>query len=270
MIITYEHFIEQLYDKVKLDASFYYELLKTVVENPKRYTGIFRISNAKTKLIQNVTQSREIKFGDFMEDIVTEYINAMDYTNLDKNIGTDDDGNQLNADQVFKKYNTVYLIEQKMRDDHDSTKKRGQFDNFRKKYLLLKKLYPCFNIVATMWFIDESLKKNRKYYSEKMSEETAVNVTLNVFYGKTLFDKLFDRLDVWEEICGHLTRNKLERSDEVLSIPDFDTSAEMLNALQKLKNEEPKLYRKLISSKPVYVQLRLELFPTETNLKLVK
>ena len=94
-----------------------------MINNPKRYTGIFRISNARTKLIQNVTQSREIKFGDFMEEIITEYISKMGYENLDKSIGNDENGNALSADQIFKENDKIYLIEQKIRDDHDSTKK---------------------------------------------------------------------------------------------------------------------------------------------------
>lgn len=39
----------------------------------------------------------------------------------------------LELDQFAKKDNTYYFIEQKMRDDHDSAKKRGQIDNFEKK-----------------------------------------------------------------------------------------------------------------------------------------
>ena len=95
MILTYEFFVEKLNEKIKSDADFCYELLKNVIDNPHRYTGIFRLSNAKTKLIQNVTQSREIKFGDFMEDIVTLYIEKMGYNNLNKRIGTDENGDAL-------------------------------------------------------------------------------------------------------------------------------------------------------------------------------
>lgn len=153
-MIDYADFVSRLNAKVKSDEDFYVELLKTVIKSPHRYTGIFRLTNAKTKLIQNVTQSREIKFGDFMEEIVTEYIALMGYHNLDKNIGNDDAGNTLSADQVFEKGNGIYLIEQKIRDDHDSTKKRGQFENFRKKYTLLKSKYPHRKIIASMWFID--------------------------------------------------------------------------------------------------------------------
>ncbi|MGO5164736.1 MULTISPECIES: hypothetical protein [unclassified Candidatus Paralachnospira] len=78
-MIDYADFVSRLNAKVKSDEDFYVELLKTVIKSPHRYTGIFRLTNAKTKLIQNVTQSREIKFGDFMEEIVTEYIALMGY-----------------------------------------------------------------------------------------------------------------------------------------------------------------------------------------------
>lgn len=266
MIMKYKKFIKVLNKHIKNDDSFIYELLVTVVKNPNRYTGIFRLSNAKTKLIQNVTQSQEIKFGDFMEDIVTEYIAAMGYNNLNKSIGNDEEGNALSADQVFMKGNTVYLIEQKIRDDHDSTKKKGQYDNFRKKYALLKRKYPKYNINATMWFIDNTFAKNRKYYTEESKRKVPKGVNIHIFYGGELFDKLFKEPDVWKEICTHLKKNKKERANEVINIPDFDTSDEVKAAIRKLKTKKPKLYKKLISDKPEYIQLRNELFPSGINI----
>ena len=271
MIISYEYFMKALNKRISSDDdTLNYELLVNVVKNPNRYTGIFRLSNAKTKLIQNVTQSREIKFGDFMEDILTDYIGRIGYTNLDKSIGCDENGDDLSADQVFKKDNTVYLIEQKIRDDHDSTKKRGQYANFKKKYTLLKSKYPNCKVDATMWFIDDSLVKNKNYYLQEANNERQPDITINVLYGEYLFKVLFSRVDIWEEICSYLSRNKAERTGEVLSIPDFDTSEEMLQALRRLKGEQGSLYRKLISDKPAYKQLRAELFPTGENLNKVR
>ena len=75
MFFSYEDFMQKLNSRIKSGKDFYLELLETVIDNPSRYCGLFRLSNAKTKLVQNVTQSIEIKFGDFMEDIVTDYIN---------------------------------------------------------------------------------------------------------------------------------------------------------------------------------------------------
>lgn len=269
-MIDYADFVSRLNAKVKSDEDFYVELLKTVIKSPHRYTGIFRLTNAKTKLIQNVTQSREIKFGDFMEEIVTEYIALMGYHNLDKNIGNDEAGNALSADQVFEKGNGIYLIEQKIRDDHDSTKKRGQFENFRKKYTLLKSRYPHRKIIASMWFIDENLKKNKNYYNAEITKETIPDVALSVLYGQELFSNIFSRKDIWDEICIHLQRNKLERTDEILQIPDFDTSKEMFVALKTIKTNNPSLYHKLISDKPEYIQLRKELFPMGANINKIK
>lgn len=267
MFFSYEEFTKKLSSKISSDANLNYELLVNVVKNPKRYTGIFRLSNAKTKLIQNVTQSREIKFGDFMEDIVTEYIEKIGYKNLDKNIGCDENGDSLSADQVFCTNDTVYLIEQKIRDDHDSTKKRGQYSNFRKKYYLLKQKYPQKKIDATMWFIDDGLVKNKNYYNSEALSEPQKDIKIRILYGEELFTRLFGRTDVWDEICSYLSRNKAERSDEILSIPDFDTSPEMKIAIQQLKTKERTLYNKLTSNKPEYVQLRAELFPTGQNLR---
>lgn len=262
---NYEDFADELNAKIKSDDDFCYELLITVIRNPQRYTGIFRVSNAKTKLIQNVTQSREIKFGDFMEDLITWYISEMGYENLDKHIS-----DILEADQLFRKGSAIYLIEQKICDDHDSTKKRGQYDNFRLKYQALQEKYPDCKINAVMWFIDDSLRKNRGYYLSRAEAEACTDITICVLYGGELFTRIFARPDVWEELCNHLNRSKLDRTDEVLSIPDFDTSPEILKALIRFKAEQETLYRKLISSKPEYVQLRAELFPTSKNLKLLQ
>jgi hypothetical protein len=266
MIKTYEEFTEKLERKISVGTDFYYSLLKTIIANPNRYTGIFRVSNVKTKLLQNVTQSTEIKFGDFMEEIITEYIEQMGYTILDKNIGVDKSGNKLCADQVFIKDNTVYLIEQKLRDDHDSTKKRGQYENFRKKYSLLHANNPDKAIVAVMWFIDKNLVKNYRYYKSEAEKEINTNINVHICYGKSLFENIFCRPDAWEEITNYLKRNKRERNQDVLCIPDFDTSEEIFLALKKLKEKMPRVYSKLMSSSDVYVQLREELFPKGTNL----
>jgi len=222
------------------------------------------------QVIQNVTQSREIKFGDFMEDIITKYIKKMGYRNINKSIGTDENGDALSADQVFIKDNTVYLIEQKIRDDHDSTKKRGQYQNFRKKYILLKNKFPDKEINASMWFIDDSLVKNKNYYLSEARNENIDRIKLNVFYGSSIFKELFHNTLVWDELTEYLSVNKTDRTKETLLIPDFDTSPEMLEALKNLKRTKLKLYNKLISDNPTYIQLRKELFPTSYNIDIVK
>lgn len=50
MIITYEEFCELLIRHIESGEDFYLSLLNNVIDNPSRYCGLFRLSNAKTKL----------------------------------------------------------------------------------------------------------------------------------------------------------------------------------------------------------------------------
>ena len=263
VFLSYDDFVKRLNTKIKSGDDFYLNLLETIIDNPARYSGIFRLSNAKTKLIQNVTQSREIKFGDFLEEIVTTYLGLLGCSNLDKEIGCDENGDRLSADQVFMKDDAIFLVEQKVRDDHDSTKKRGQFNNFIKKVLILQQKYPNKHLIASMWFIDDAIKKNRKYYQEEIDKCSYQNTELFLHYGSNFFKLFDDGNEVWKELSSHLIRYKLESSDEVLSVPDFGTSDEIYNALLQLPE---KYWKKLLSSKKPYVFLRKEIFSSGDNL----
>jgi len=114
MIITYDEFCELLLKRIQEGEDFYLNLLETVIDNPSRYCGLFRLSNAKTKLIQNVTQSKEIKFGDIVEELTTEYLDRLGYKNFNKNLGADGNGDVLNVDQYFTDGNTIFMAEMKI------------------------------------------------------------------------------------------------------------------------------------------------------------
>lgn len=267
MIITYEAFMDKLHKKIKSGDDFYKELLETVIDNPSRYCGLFRLSNAKTKLIQNVTQSKEIKFGDFMEEIATDYIGLLGYENRSKDLGFDENGDRLNADQVFIKGNTVFLVEQKVRDDHDSTKKRGQFANFDKKVRLIRQQHPEMHLIASMWFIDDGLVKNKNYYQQEMDNTKYPDTELYLYYGGEFFNSLIGGNAVWNEMLSYLERNRMENSNEIFTIPDFGTSVEIYNALLRLSS---KYWAKLLSKNPKYDLLRKELFSSGNNLEKAK
>ena len=131
MILEYNTFINKLNETLFEGSSA--DLLNKIVSSPDRYVGIFRPTKPKTKLIQNITQSHEIKFGDALENIFEDYFRALGFEMLPKRLYAREtkDNKDYDIDQLFKKENIIYLIEQKVRDDHDSTKKVGQFSNFR-------------------------------------------------------------------------------------------------------------------------------------------
>ena len=188
MILKYDYFVKKL-NETLFEGSCA-DLINKIVDNPNRYIGIFRPTKPKTKLIQNITQSHEIKFGDALENIVEEYFNALGFEILDKKLLKEEtrDNKEYNIDQLIKKNNIIYIIEQKVRDDHDSTKKFGQFANFESKYFEIARKYENNKVIPIMWFIDDSLKKNRKYYTKQMKEMADFyNCEPKLYYGIEMF-----------------------------------------------------------------------------------
>jgi hypothetical protein len=265
MIISYDEFCERLRQYVENGKDFYLSLLETVIDSPARYCGLFRLSNAKTKLIQNVTQSTEIKFGDFFEDLTTEYISKLGFRNYPKDLGNNSAGDRLNVDQLFSDDNgNYYIVEQKMRDDHDSTKKRGQYENFHKKVDLVRKKLPNIHLIASMWFVDDGLVKNKNYYLGEMKADHFINTELHLYYGGEFFNSLKGGKDVWDEMLQALKKYRIDNANNNVEIPDFGSSDAIYNALIHLDTRH---WIKLNSNNEKYNLLRDELFSGGDNIE---
>ncbi|GAA7377913.1 hypothetical protein HpCK89_12960 [Helicobacter pylori] len=241
------------------------KLLENIAQNPERYLGIFRPTKPKTKLLQNLLTSHEIKFGDAFEYLIEEYLKEHNFSPLSKKIPYYNKDKEkmesLELDQLAKKDNTYYFIEQKMRDDHDSAKKRGQIDNFERKLEALIHRYGE-NIQGYFYFIDEGLNKNQNYYKEELQKLSVdYGVPLNLCYGKELFEKL-NILQVWAEILNHLARWR-----EILpDLPSLNLDENPLESLQEIKDLAPSVYRKLLDNDGIF-NLVLILFPEQKVLK---
>jgi hypothetical protein len=251
-------FNETIFEESKI------KLLENIAKYPNRYIGLFRPTKPKAKILQNLLQSHEIRFGDAFEKVLERYALEFGFELLPKRF-RNKDGEELNLDQCFRTSKRVYFIEQKVRDDHDSTKKRGQIQNFEKKLNEMIPRYGEKNLVGVFYFIDPDLKKNKNYYRseiEKMSRDYGVELYL--FYGDELFTHL-EKVGVWGEILGYLTRWKQE-------IPDFpetnlDTNADI--SFEEIKDLSPALYRSLFRNDEIFTEIMLTLFPERTTLKLL-
>ncbi|UUM19689.1 MULTISPECIES: HpyAIV family type II restriction enzyme [unclassified Mycoplasma] len=266
MFISQEEFNEIVSKHLKEGDDFYYLLLIKIINNPTRFSGLFRLSNARQKLLQNITQSNEIKFGDILEEITTKYIQKLGYTIFDKQLINNKKNLYLSVDQYFRDKNSIYVVEMKVRDDHDSTKKRGQYENFIQKLDLIKSIHKNIPIKASMWFVDDKLTKNKNYYLEQMKINRFDNIELKLYYGAEFFNSLNSN-HIWEELKKHLTYYKKQKRTIEFTVPDFGTSTEILNALVKLPEKE---WTKLNSEKEEYVLLRDELFSSGNNIELAK
>ncbi|AFI00005.1 hypothetical protein HPSH169_06720 [Helicobacter pylori Shi169] len=243
------------------------KLLENIAENPERYLGIFRPTKPKTKLLQNLLTSHEIKFGDAFEYLIEEYLKEHNFSPLSKKIPYYNKDKEkmesLELDQFAKKDNTYYFIEQKMRDDHDSAKKRGQIDNFKRKLEAL--IYLCSKntqVQGYFYFIDESLKKNQNYYKEELQKlSVGYGVPLNLCYGKELFENL-NILQAWDEVLNHLARWRETLPD----LPSLNFDENPSESFQEIKDLAPSVYRKLLDNDGIF-NLVLILFPEQKVLK---
>jgi len=186
-------------------------LLKNIADNPDRFVGVFRSTTPQLKLIQNLLQSREIRFGDAMEEVMALLFREMGFVLLPKSFVSEQE-EEMSCDHYLHNQTSggYYLIEQKMRDDHDSSKKRGQFSNFRDKLAYLQKVHGTA-LVGIMYFIDPSLGKNKNYYSGAIQHlANELGITIHLFYNGELFN-YFNRLDQWEQLIDGLRswRNRL-------------------------------------------------------------
>lgn len=245
-----------IFEKSKID------LISKVAKYPNRYIGLFRPTKPKAKLLQNLLQSHEIRFGDAFEKLIEEYLKENDFTILN-NCFTDNDGNKLNVDQFFKKDNHFYFIEQKIRDDHDSTKKRGQINNFEKKLEVIIDKFGDNNLSGFFYFIDPDLIKNKNFYEEeleKMSNDYGVKL-LNC-YGKELFEKLGLNA-IWEEIITYLKKWR----DELPDTPEINFDKEAEQSFNEIKDLSPSIFRKLFSNDELFEQIVKTIFPKNKVLK---
>ena len=247
---------ETIFEKSKAD------LLTKIANSPSRYIGLFRPTKPKAKLLQNLLQSHEIRFGDAFEIIIEEYLRIIGCEILPKTLKYDDD--YLNVDQCFKKNDITYFIEQKVRDDHDSTKKRGQIENFEKKLSRLLKIYGE-NIIGIFYFLDPELKKNKNYYEKELSKiNKDYNVKTFLFYGQDLFIYL-DYKNIWSEIIRYLEKWK----KEIPELPEINFDLDANHTFEEIKDLDTLVFRKLFTDDVIFQEILLTLFPENKTLKLL-
>jgi len=251
-------FNETIFEKSKSD------LLEKIANNPSRYVGLFRPTKPKAKILQNLLQSHEIRFGDAFEHLIEKYLELKGCGILQKKY-TIDNGDVLNIDQCFKKENKIYFIEQKVRDDHDSTKKRGQIENFEKKLDLMLSKYQENELVGIFYFIDPDLVKNRNFYTSELAKMTIdYGVETHIFYGKPLFDYL-DFSDIWAEILDYLKKWR----EEIPDLPEINFDIDAQHTFEEIKDIKPLYFRKLLENEEIFNDIVLTLFPQKTTLKLL-
>ncbi len=262
MILDFEKFSEILNREIFEESK--QKLIINIAKDTERYLGLFRPTKPKAKILQNLLQSHEIRFGNAFEVLIEEYLKKLNYETLEKEFkgGTRE---KLMVDLIFRKKNNVYFIEQKIRDDHDSTKKRGQIENFEKKLNVIIKKYGEKNLSGIFYFIDPDIKKNKNYYSdelEKMSKDYGINLYLH--YGNELFQFL-GYPQVWEEILGYLKKWK----ESIPDLPEINFDLNAQSSFEEIKDINTFTFRKILENDELFNEIFLILFPERKTLRLL-
>ena len=222
------------------------ELLKRIAENPERYIGLFRPSKPATKILQNLLQSHEIKFGDAIEEVIQEFLKEFGFKILDKRI-KNSNGEVLSLDQYFTDDKLIFFVEQKVRDDHDSSKKRGQISNFEAKLEILYKK-DGKKLVAIMYFIDPDLEKNKNYYIQELQRLSSFyGIKIQLLYGKDLFE-FFNHKETWGQILEYLKRWK----ESLPEVPEIDFDKNPKESFDEIKDLEIRYWRKLLENEKLW------------------
>jgi len=243
------------------------ELLRKLADRPERFVGLFRPTKPGAKILQHLLQSHEIRFGDAMEELISEFLKDWGFEVLPKIIIPDpaNPRKKLDIDQYFTDGETYYFIEQKIRDDHDSTKKRGQISNFETKLEYLYRKHGQ-NLVGIMYFIDPDLVKNKNYYIEELDKMIdTYGVDLHLLYGKELFE-FFNKLNVWNDLLSWLTQWK----DSLPELPEINFDGEPQDSFNEIKDLEIKFWRKILENEKLWEEgIMLAIFRNGETLRLL-
>ena len=244
------------------------ELLRKIADSPQRFLGLFRPTKPNAKILQHLLQSHEIKFGNAMEELLSLFLKQWGYQVFDKIIFPDPSNlkRRLDIDQYFKIKESYYFIEQKIRDDHDSSKKEGQIRNFEKK---LEYLYQRHhqNLIGIMYFIDPDMAKNKDYYLRELKNMQEIyGVKLILLYGKELFEH-FKKPDDWNNLILWLSKWK----ENLPELPDINLDNNPQANFEKIKDLEIRCWRKILENEKLWQEGIIKvLFRNGTTLILIK
>lgn len=223
-------YIKSFFTKIVL-GSDKADLFIKIAENPERFTGLLRPSKPYSKVLQFLLQSHEIKFGNALEHVIEYMFKSVGFS-VETNKKYRFQSEELSVDLILIKENSYYIVEMKVRDDHDSSKKRGQMENLKKKveaFIKHEKVIPY----CILYFVDSTFRKNRNYYIQELeSFRQLYNTETFLFYGEEIF-KHFGCGEVWESFMKCLKEWKEGLPDIPLINYDdnLQESAEILSKI---------------------------------------
>lgn len=154
-------------------------------------------------------------------------------------------------DHVLDIGKTILVLEQKLKDNHDSTKNTGQFDDLIEKMEGIKREHPDKTVIPVMYFLTDIQKGAKKKFTTMLSAYGG-----RVCYGKELFDIFFNEYsnDAWASLSEKIYALQ-RKTPEML---DYDTDeiidefTQMINSNVRVRNRVKKIISDPIMLKDVF------------------
>ena len=195
--------------------------------------------NKNDLLSGSIFNTCNIRYGDFLEEIINEFLHENGaIISLDRKKG--------NYDLLFEYRGVLYVGEIKIRDNHDSTKKKGQIQNLINKVNIQKNKNKDKKVVAILYFIDHYERKNRHYYISELNKciQNKNFDDAKIFYGDEIFNE-FNLQYSWNEIKKNIISfNKIAKQNNYIKKIIIDYLKELETQKKENYDEILKLLKK--------------------------
>ncbi len=109
------------------------------------------------------------------------------------------------VDHVWRiKEGIIYVVEQKLKDNHDNTKKDGQVSDFNAKVCAVRERYPDETVIGVFWYLDDTEKPSKRTLKGKLVEKCMVR------YGEEIFNAVENGTVAFGKIVKWFEENRYE------------------------------------------------------------
>lgn len=269
------------YEKImdeKIPSNFIESTIKKLADNPERLVGVLHANTFELGSIVSFGISRNNSFGNAIESVFREIVTSKKgwiskpthYNLSDYKLTTKIPARKkiLAVDQVFSYNDTVLFIEQKIRDDHDTSKWVGQWNNFELKLKVLTEIYKEKSVIGVMWMIDNNFHRNEDNYRSKMkSLNDSLRNSAILCYGEEI-DNIFNKIDgknniYFNEFLDFLT----EWHDISIRVPDMNFDKFSYDSIQAFKHLTNKQAENFFGNQDIIEEIFPIIFPNKQVLK---
>jgi hypothetical protein len=265
-----------------IPANFIKSTLEKLADSPERLVGILHANSFELGSITSFGISRNNSFGNALEKIFRKIVENNGWDSKITSYKLSDHEiiisgkTSISVDHVFCKGGTVVFIEQKIRDDHDTSKWSGQWNNFKDKLESLVKIYSDKEVVGVMWMIDSSLTRNKENYKRSIESLTDnyQNKALLV-YGNEIddvFNKFEDTKGEYYNLLYSFIEQWYEKNEIIPNdkIPEVNFDKYPDEVLKVFNSMSKKKLLKLFSNEVVIKEVFPVIFPNKQAIKVYR